>query len=269
MGELSVMACPEKGDSRFLSLSRLTFDSPGVLSISTGDQEHVMDILAGVCALVVDPLGRKTFQIERVGGRPDIFSGKPEYVYIPPHVDYEVRCIRAPFEAVIYSAPTDESGDPVHVQADQVKAVASGASDWQRDVYIGMGEEGPATRMMVGETESPPGNWSGFPPHRHSEDKPPLELALEELYYFKLDPNSGFVIGGIYHDPSNREGSAELRMIADSRFFDVPSGYHFIAPCPGYRVRYTWALGGNRKGFGKWKNDPDYTWLSQLHQEKR
>jgi len=262
MGTLDTLASPSMGNSRFLTLLRLTFSSLQPISIATGDQEHVIDILAGECAVDIDQANRDVFRIERVGGRTDIFSGKPEFVYVPRDCSYEVRCLHAPFEAITYAAPTDETGAPAYVPADQVKAIVSGASDWQRDVYIGLGDDGPATRIMVGETESPPGNWSGFPPHRHSEDKPPAELALEELYYFKLEPDTGFVIGGIYHDHSDREGTAELSMSRDSQIFDVPAGYHFIAPCPGYRVRYTWALGGRKKGFGKWVNDPGYAWLA-------
>jgi 5-deoxy-glucuronate isomerase len=262
MGTLDTVASPATGNSSFLSLLRLTFSSPGPLSMATGDQEHVIDVLAGECAVHVAQADGGKYRIERVGGRRDIFSGKPEFVYVPRDCAYEVRCLQVPFEAVIYVAPTEETVAAAHIPASQVKAVVSGSSDWQRDVYVGLGDDGPATRIMVGETESPPGNWSGFPPHRHSEDKPPAELALEELYYFKLKPDTGFVIGGIYHDLSNREGTAELILVRDSQIFDVPSGYHFIAPCPGYRVRYTWALGGRRKGFGSWVNDPGYAWLA-------
>jgi 5-deoxy-glucuronate isomerase len=266
MGTLDTLASPSMGNTRFLTLLRLTFSSPGPISIATGDQEHVIDILAGECALTVDGSEGEATRIERAGRRSDIFSGQPEFVYVPRDSAYEVRCLHTPFEAIIYTAPTEEKGAPAYVSGAQVKSLVSGASDWRRDVYIGLGDEGPATRIMAGETESPPGNWSGFPPHRHSEDEPPAELALEELYYFKIDPETGFVIGGIYHDTSNREGTAKLSMFRDSQIFDVPNGYHFIAPCPGYRVRYTWALGGIKKGFGKWINDPDFAWLAKYQE---
>jgi len=118
--------------------------------------------------------------------------------------------------------------------------------------------------MMVGETESPPGNWSGFPPHRHTDDNPPDELPMEELYYFHIHPRSGFVIGGIYQDSARKGHTAELAVYRHREAFDVPSGYHFISPCPGYRVRYTWALGGPRRGFGAWTDDPELAWLNDF-----
>jgi 5-deoxy-glucuronate isomerase len=268
MGKLDTIACPAMGNSRFLSLLRLTFlSSRDSMAIATGDQEHVIDIVAGECAAYVHQEKQGDYRIERVGRRRDIFSGKPEFLYVPRDCTYELDCLSAPFEAIIYAAPTEKTGTPTHVPLQKVKTVVSGASDWRRDVYIGLGDDGPATRIMAGETESPPGNWSGFPPHRHTEDRPPGELALEELYYFKLEPDTGFVIGGIYHEPSNLEGTAELSIIRDSQIFDVPGGYHFIAPCPGYKVRYTWALGGVKKGFGKWVNDPAYAWLANYKEE--
>ncbi len=198
--------------------------------------------------------------IAAVGSREDIFSGKPEMVYIPIHSRYEIVCHKFPFDAVIYMAPTDQSAPVAHVKPEQVRTVSSGRSDWQRNVFIGMGENGPATRMILGETESPPGNWSGFPPHRHTMHDPPHEAKLEELYYFNFKPRSGFIIGGIYDAPNAKENAC-LKVFLHGQAFDVPGGYHFLAPCPGYRVRYTWALGGNPKKFGAWCDDSELAWL--------
>jgi 5-deoxy-glucuronate isomerase len=261
MCKIETLASPAQGNSRFLSLLRITADAPGEVTLSTGGEEHVIDILAGLCSVDVDSRGGAQ-HFEGVGGRADIFGGRPEFVFVPLDSTYAVKCMRGPFEAIIYTAPTEDTSTPVHVSADQVKAVVSGTSDWQRDVYIGLGDDGPSTRILVGETESPPGNWSGFPPHRHTQDQPPTELSLEELYYLKFEPQTGFAIGGIYQDVADRAGTAEMFFVQDSRFFDVPTGYHFIAPCPGYRLRYTWALGGKRTQFGAWVADPDYAWLA-------
>ena len=259
---------PPRGENaHFLSFRRLTLAAERQVRVATGGEEHVMDVLSGICDIEIEEGRRTVDRFTGVGGRRDIFSGNPEFVYIPRDRTYVVRCVRAPFEAAIYSAPTEESGTPVHVRADQVRVLASGVSDWRRNVYIGMGDDGPATTMLVGETESPPGNWSGFPPHRHSEHRPPAELSLEELYYLKFAPANGFAIGASYQDLSDRAGTASLSMVYDSQLFDVPAGYHFIAPCPGYRLRYTWALGGEQRKFGAWVADPDYAWLANYKEE--
>lgn len=58
--------------------------------------------------------------------------------------------------------------------------------------------------------------------------------------------------------------TSELKIISAGEIFDVPGGYHFIAPVPGYRLSYSWALGGEQKGLGKWVNDPNHEWLAKL-----
>ncbi len=262
MGELKTIASPDQGNSSFLTLLRLELEGAGAHSLETGEHEHVVDVLSGRCAAAITRPGSGAVRYGSVGQRTDIFSGRPEFIYIPRESICEIECLEAPFEAVIYTAPADEVASPAHILAEQVRVITSGVSDWQREVFIGMDEEGPATRIMVGETESPPGNWSGFPPHRHSDDSPPDELAMEELYYFHIHPRNGFVIGGTYQDPANKEQTARLDIYGHGQAFGVSSGYHFIAPCPGYRVRYTWALGGRRRGFGAWTNDPDLAWLN-------
>jgi 5-deoxy-glucuronate isomerase len=264
MSQLSSIASPDAGTSRFLSLLRLELQGGEARRLETADCEHVVDVLSGQCTATIERAGSDPVRYSPVGKRKGMFAGRPEFIYVPHQSACQILCIEAPFEAVIYTAPTDEAAAPAYVSADQVRVVTSGVSDWQREVFIGMGAEGPATRIMVGETESPPGNWSGFPPHRHAEDRPPDELDMEELYYFCIEPRSGFVIGGIYRDAARKEETAELAIYRHGQAFDASGGYHFIAPCPGYRVRYTWALGGRHRGFGAWIADPDLAWLGEM-----
>lgn len=261
MTDLTCLATPEEGTSSFLDFFRLTMNRGEDLTIQTGGHEQVLIPLSGRCRITVEAGPDEGTELGPVGGRESIFGGPPEPAYLPRDSEYRVAAEDERFEAVIYAAPTEESGRPAHITGETVKAIAAGESDWSRTVYIALGEDGPATRIMVGETEMPPGNWSGFPPHRHTRHDPPGELRLEELYYLRIEPPTGFVLGGIYDDPENRQGTAEIGIYGDGELFDVPAGYHFIAGCPGYKVRYTWALAGPRKGFGAWKNDPEFSWV--------
>ena len=261
MPKLTAIASPALGNASFLTFLRLDLAAGESYELTTQDSEHTLDMLSGVCAVSVIEANGQAHMFGPVGGRTDIFSGKPEFVYIPRRCTYTVRCLVGPCEAAIYAAPTEQDSTAHHVAGDAVKVNRAGISDWTRDVYIGLGEDSPATMMMVGETDSPPGNWSGFPPHRHSEENPPHERRYEELYYFKFKPATGFAVGGVYQDAMNRPGTAKLFLVEDSHIFDAPTGYHFISPCPGYRLRYTWALGGPGKKFGAWTVDPDHAWL--------
>lgn len=266
MGELEAIASPGQGNSRFLTLLRLKLQAGESQGLDTGEHEHAIDVLSGRCTATITQDGGSVARHGPVGQRADIFAGPPEMVYVPRESAWQIECLEGPLEAVIYAASTDEAADPSHVAAERVRVIDSGASDWRRRVFIGMEEGGPATRMMVGETESPAGNWSGFPPHRHTEDNPPHEVAMEEVYYFQTDPRDGFVIGGIYQDPAAKAQTAQLGIYRHGEAFIVPRGFHFIAPCPGYRVRYTWALGGRRRGFGAWTADPELAWLNDFRE---
>jgi 5-deoxy-glucuronate isomerase len=265
MCDFETIASPERGESSFLTLHRLQFSLQGQSwSMNTDEAEHVLDIFSGTCQIRGCSRANENFDFHRVGSRENIFFAPPDLVYLPRQTSYEISCIQGPCEMVIYSAPTDEDSHPTMVSSKTVKCLDAGTSDWSRRVYIGLGEDSPTTRMMVGETHSPPGNWSSFPPHRHQKNQPPDELALEELYYFKFDRKQGFAIGGIYQDPQSAKDTMELKTIGDGEIFDVPGGYHFIAPCPAYRLSYSWALGGKQKGFGLWVTDPNHSWIAEL-----
>lgn len=264
MGQLRTIVSPELGSASFLTLLRLDLHPGECQTLETGGREYVVDVLAGRCATAIVPEGGAAVRYDSIGGRSDIFGGAPEFVYVPRKSTCEIECLEGALELVIYTAPTEEDAAPSYLAADQVKVVESGASDWMRRVFIGLDEAGPSTRIMVGETESPPGNWSGFPPHRHAQDSPPGELAMEEVYYFQLDPRNGFVIGCTYEDPADKGPTSDLAIYRHGEAFAVPRGFHFIAPCPGYRVRYTWALGGRHRGFGAWTPDPELSWLSEV-----
>ena len=262
MAELMTVASPEKGTTRLVTLQSLRLAPGEQINLETGGQEHVIDILCGSCDIRVQMPNERPIHYRNIGQRPDIFSGVPEFVYAPRRSRYSVLCTRGPVEAAIATALTEQQAAPAYVRQDQVRALVSGVSDWKRDVYIGCGGDGPAKMLMVGETHSPPGNWSGFPPHRHDRDRPPEEADMEEVYYFKFSPPTGFAIGGTYQDLANREETTKLSFVRDGHVFDVPSGYHFIAPCPGYRLHYLWVLCGPHLRFGAWVADPEYVWLA-------
>jgi 5-deoxy-glucuronate isomerase len=52
-----------------------------------------------------------------------------------------------------------------------------------------------AKRLIAGETYTPSGNWSTYPPHKHEVDDLPREAFHEEMYFFKVDPADGFGTG--------------------------------------------------------------------------
>ena len=82
-------------------------------------------------------------------------------------------------------------------------------------------------RLMVGETFNPPGNWSSFPPHKH--DGRDGEPALEEVYYYRVDPPQGFGQQMLY----TTDGECVTHSVRDGDTVLLPYGYHPVVVAAG------------------------------------
>ena len=140
---------------------------------------------------------------------------------------------------------------------EEIATVARGEGNFSRDVRDIVTAGRPATRLLVGETLNPAGNWSSAPPHKHDIDDPPREARLEEVYLFRIDPPQGFGIQGSYakHPPQR-----SAFIVDDLDVVTIPAGYHPVAAAPGYRLYYLWGLAGSGRAL-LWNTDPDHAWV--------
>jgi 5-deoxy-glucuronate isomerase len=107
---------------------------------------------------------------------------------------------------------------------------------------------------MVGETFSPSGSWSSFPPHKH--DGLDGEPRLEEVYHFRVDLPGGFGIQRLY----TSAGEDVSLTVEDGDAVLIPYGYHPVAVAPGYRLYYLWALAGDERRLALYE-DPRHRWI--------
>ena len=69
----------------------------------------------------------------------------------------------------------------------EVPVELRGAGHASRQVDNFGSPEGPAAdRLIAVKVLTRAGNWSSYPPHRHDEEIPAEETALEEIYYFEV-----------------------------------------------------------------------------------
>ena len=94
-----------------------------------------------------------------------------------------------------------------------------------------MGDEA-AERLLVCEVVTPSGHWSSYPPHKHDRDALPDESLLEETYYHRASPPSGFALQRVYSDDRELD---ETLAVHDRDLVLVPRGYHAVAAPPGVR----------------------------------
>ena len=75
----------------------------------------------------------------------------------------------------------------------------------------------PAESLLVVEVITPAGNTSSYPPHKHDSDDLPRRVALEEVYYHRLNPPQGFAFQRVYTD----DLSLDETMTVDGRRRDA------------------------------------------------
>jgi 5-deoxy-glucuronate isomerase len=234
--------------------------SPGeTYTAESGDRE-ILAVLMG---------GKATFDIngkcfEKVGGRPNPFNGKPHSVYIPAGCRFSILGDTA-VEIALPSAPSDETGiQPYMIAPAQVANGFWGAANFKRGFHqiltLASQPDLPAWRLIVGETFTPSGNWSTYPPHKHQVDDLPREAYHEEMYYFKVS----FGICHYYNeaDKDHPEGEEENFTVRDNSIHMMPRGYHTVVSAPGYTTYYLWFLAGNQRVQAT-VDDPQVGWVSR------
>ncbi len=114
-------------------------------------------------------------------------------------------------------------------------------------------------RLILGEVASEVGEWSSFPPHKHDVDDLPTEADLQEIYLFKIDPDTGFAFQGVY-DLADEETRNLAYVVRHHDVVAIPRGYHPVAVAPGHRVYYYWVLAGRGHDL-KMHVEDDQRWL--------
>jgi 5-deoxy-glucuronate isomerase len=236
----------------------------GYLKLGVGESYHSESGERELLAVILG--GKATFEIngklfEKVGGRPNVFSGKPYAVYIPKGASFTIQAIGA-VEIGLPSAPSDLQVEPYVITPAQIASGIWGAANFKRNYHqiltTASQPELPARRLIAGETYTPSGNWSTYPPHRHQVDDMPREAYHEEMYYFKLNPGDGFGICHYYND----DGEEENFTIRDNSIHMMPRGYHTVVSAPGYITYYLWFLAGTQR-IQATIDDPTLGWVSR------
>jgi 5-deoxy-glucuronate isomerase len=222
----------------------------------TPGREILAVVLGGKAAFEV--AGRR---FEGVGGRPNVFNGKPHSVYIPAGAKFSIQA-EGPAEIALPSAPSDLETEPYLISPDQVANGSWGAANFKRYYHqiltLASQPKLPARRLIVGETFTPSGNWSTYPPHKHQVDDLPRQAFHEEMYFFKVSPGEGFGICHYY----NEEGEEENFTVRDNSIHMMPRGFHTVVSAPGYTTYYLWFLAGEQRVQAT-VDDPALGWVGK------
>jgi 5-deoxy-glucuronate isomerase len=133
------------------------------------------------------------------GGRRSVFEAPGDTVYAPAGMTMRLEAVEGSAQVALAAAAAPADGLPPRIiRPDDQRIAEVGKGNWSRTVRTILGPEHQASRLLLGETINPPGNWSSYPPHRHDRHDPPREVNLEEVYMFRVDPPGGFGIQILY-----------------------------------------------------------------------
>lgn len=232
------------GYQELVSPSDMEFISFGTISLEAGAcyaggcrrRESGLILLEGRCEIAAGGVKRELV-------RKDVFSDKAGAFYVPAGTPYDISASSSCLLAAC-GAPAEARGAPVCVGPEAVRVRDMGRGNCARKVHDVIGPDTPAERLLVGETFTPPGNWSSVPPHKHDREDPPHEARMEELYYFRILPVEGFALQRVFSEDGSRD---EALAVKDGDVVMIPGGYHPVVALPGCEVYYLWVLAGERR----------------------
>jgi len=208
------------------------------VSLDSGSSEIGIVILYGNCELQI--AGKKY----ELGSRDSIFDPKLPYgffgaklpcgFYVPRDTNFSINS-RTKLELVICKGWCGKKTEPKLILPQDIKVMHPGKDNWKREVRIIIGADSPSVNMIIGETLSPAGNWSGTPAHKHDVLNPPHESLHEELYLFKMKTATDFSIQRSY-SPEHKIN--ELMLLKNDSLTFKPWGYHQILAGAGYPLYY-------------------------------
>ncbi len=245
--------------------------TPGVLDFI---QLEMVSLAAGAGDVFFEPARESVFVLLngavefRAAGqgwtaqRSNVFEAQAPSLFVPAGCRVEMRA-GAASEIAIASAAAAPQGEPRFFAPETVAVREFGRDNWQRAVKTLQGADGPAQVLIVGETINPGGNWSSYPPHRHDYDRPPDEIAMEEVYFYRFQPANGFGFQRIYTADRKVDHTWCIRQ---DTALPIYEGFHPVVVAGGYQLYYLWILAGKKKELIPF-TDPEYRWV--LDQQKR
>jgi 5-deoxy-glucuronate isomerase len=159
----------------------------------------------------------------------------------------------------VCGARADERFEPRAIPPEDVEIEVRGSGNATRQINHIIKPQFPAQRLLVVEVFTPAGNWSSYPPHKHDEDRPPDEVVLEEVYYYRtaLEPAGAFAVQRLY---SPQHGIDLTETVRDGDLMLVPHGYHTTCAAHGYDLYYLNGLAGDRRSMAA-ADDPSLAWV--------
>jgi 5-deoxy-D-glucuronate isomerase len=187
-------------------------------------------------------------------------------LYVPSNSRLQIR---GKGEMAFFEAPALKDKSPYYLSDQEVKVVSRGDWIWRRDVVALISPKDASSNLVVGETWSPPGFWSGTPLHQHDKDQPSAgESDHEEVYYHRFNWRKGerdqFGSYGVQILMDGRN-LMKAYLIGEKSIFAIPGGCHPVVASPVSELLYLWGLAGKR-GELMMRDIPEFVYLKTFEE---
>jgi 5-deoxy-glucuronate isomerase len=244
MPDYDLQITPEEAGWAFCGLRVLS----GHAAFDTGDDELIVLPLEGGAEVTVEG---EAFTLR---GRDGVWDGPTDFVYAPRSSRVNIS---AAGRVALPSSRAFDRREPRYV--DEVAIELRGAGKMSRQIHNFCGPDTDfADRLIAVEVITPGGNWSSYPPHKHDEDIPGVETALEEIYYFEVAD------GGFAYQRAYGPGIDILEEVRSGDHVLLPSGYHGPSmAAPGYDLYYLNVMAGPGEREWRFTDDPAHAWIRE------
>jgi 5-deoxy-glucuronate isomerase len=219
-------------------------------------EETVFVLLAGKCSVDWDA-GAQT-----IGERASVFDGLPYGLYLRPGAP--ARFTAAPAcEIAACHVPSEGKFSSRLITPEDVHVSLRGGGNASRQIVDVMRPDFPADRLIVVEVYTPGGNWSSYPPHKHDVHRPPAEVDLDEIYYYRMNKPGAFAHQRLYTPDGKRD---TVVTVHDGDAVLVRDGYHPVVAGPGYDIYYLNFIAGSARSLAV-TEDPNHLWIRESWKE--
>jgi 5-deoxy-glucuronate isomerase len=243
---------PESAGWRYVGFAVHHLSPGDSVSRDYPDRETCIVILSGTVSVSA---GQAEFT--GVESRNSVFDDRaPHAVFVGADTGFRVTAT-TDCEIAICTAPSKGYRAPRLIEPAQISTDERGVGTNRRIVRNILPETEEADSLLIAEVITPGGHWSSYPPHKHDDDSPPQESALEETYYHRMNPPQGFAFQRVYTDDRSLD---ETMCVHDGDVVLVPRGYHPVGAPHGYDLYYLNVMAGPQRTW-IFRNDPEHEWM--------
>jgi 5-deoxy-glucuronate isomerase len=218
------------------------------LRLRSRGEECAVVLLSGAADVSIDEGVAQPF-----GPRRSVFDSYPHGLYLPDGHAAVLQASEAT-EVAECRAPSTAVLEPRVVGPGDCGFEIRGGGNATRQIVDILPPAFPADKLLICEVFTPGGNWSSYPPHKHDVDNPPLEVDLEEIYYYRMKQPDGYGFQRLYTADGSRDQTLKVE---DGDVVLVRDGYHPYVSAYAIDSYYLNVLAGTRRSMAA-SDDPRY-----------